>query len=266
MIRVIITGAAGRMGKMNVQAVLQDSELKLTGAVEIPHSPYINQDAGTIAGIGNIGVLIKTNLLDIIEDGDVVIDFTTPESTITNLEITSMHRKAMVIGTTGISDLGIKKIKEASENIPIVFSPNMSVGVNLLFKLAGEVAKTLHSGYDIEIIEAHHKHKKDAPSGTAKKIFEIIAKQLHRDLEKDGVYGRRGITGERKETEIGIHAIRGGDIVGEHTVLFAGSGECFELKHSATSRMTFAKGAVLAAKFIAKKKKGLFSMADVLQL
>jgi len=209
-------------------------------------------------------IKIVDNLAEIIGLCDVVIDFTAPEATLSNLEICKENKKAIVIGTTGFNTEQKNKIAKASNLIPIVFSPNMSVGVNLLFNLVKRTAEVFGDEYDIEITEAHHKFKKDAPSGTALKIAEIIANTLGRDLEKNAVYGRKGIVGERRRGEIGIHSIRAGDIVGDHTILFSTPGERIEITHRAHTRETFARGAVKAAKFVTSKKNGLFDMADVL--
>ncbi|MEW6556415.1 MAG: 4-hydroxy-tetrahydrodipicolinate reductase [Elusimicrobiota bacterium] len=257
MLKLTVCGACGKMGKMIIDRILTDNELKLVGAVEKKGHPFIEQMINKIKITDNIETVIKNT--------DVVIDFTNPEATLEHLGIAIRNVvagscPAFVIGTTGISEKGLEKIKEVSNTCAIVFSPNMSAGVNLLFKLVDEVAGVL-SNYDVEIVEAHHNQKKDAPSGTAVKIADIISGKLK--LSK--IYGRTGITGPRKK-EIGIHAVRAGDIVGEHTVIFAGSGERLELIHRAHSRETFAAGAVKAAKWIFSKKPGLYSMQDVLGL
>ncbi|MBU2600050.1 4-hydroxy-tetrahydrodipicolinate reductase [bacterium] len=262
--KIIVTGAAGRMGLSIITALYQDPELLLTGVVERKEHKYINQDIGILAGIGNTGLIVADNLEEIIGEGDVLIDFTTPQATIEHLKYAYGYQKKMVIGTTGLSDDQITQIKECSQKIAVVFSPNMSIGVNLLFKITEEVTKILGPEFDIEILEAHHHHKKDAPSGTAKKLAEIVALSLNRDLKKVGIYGREGLVGERKEEEIGILSVRGGDIVGEHNVIFAGEGERLELIHKAHSRMTFAKGALKAAKWLSNKSCGLYNMNDVL--
>ncbi len=217
-------------------------------------------------GLEKLGVLISDELEHIIDEGEVLIEFTDPDTTLDHLGMAIEHNKAMVIGTTGFSDEQLEEIKEIAPQIPCVMAPNMSVGVNLLFKLAKEIAPVLGDDYDIEIVEAHHRKKKDAPSGTAMRIAEILAKALGRNLKGVGVYGRKGITGERTKKEIGIHAVRAGDIVGEHTITFAGTGERIEITHRAHSRDTFAQGALRAVKFVAKAKKGLYDMQDVLKL
>jgi len=252
MIKILICGAAGKMGRMIIDRVLSESELELVGAVESKGNRSVGKPIGKIK--------ITDGLENVVKSCDIVIDFTSPNATIGNLETARKNKKPIVIGTTGLDEKGIDKIKNASREIPVVFAPNMSVGVNLLFKLVDEVAGVL-SNYDVEIIEAHHNQKKDAPSGTALKLAEIIADKLN--LTK--IYGRQGITGPRKK-EIGIHSVRAGDIVGEHTVVFAGPGERIELIHRAHSRDTLAAGAVLAAKWLIGKKPGLYSMRDVLGL
>lgn len=265
MTKLIITGSAGRMGKMLVQAGHNNPNSEIVAGVERQGSPFVGQDCGTVAGIGKLNAPVVDNLEKVIEQGDVVIDFTAPEATMKNVEIAEKYKKKIVIGTTGLTEKHLSIIKEKSKNISIVQAPNMSVGVNLVFKLVEEISQVL-SDYDIEIIEAHHNQKKDAPSGTAAKIAEIIADSLNRNLKEVGVYGRQGMVGARKKEEIGIHAVRGGDIVGDHTVLFATNGERIELKHQAHSRMTFAQGAVRAALFLMNQKTGLYSMKEVLGL
>ncbi len=259
--KVCVMGAAGRMGKEIIKAINNFNNIKLSAAVEVPNSPVINSDSGEIAGIGKNNILISDSPEKVISKVDVVIDFTSPESTLNNLDICEKNNKGIVIGTTGLDDAGKSIIKDKSKKIPIVFSPNMSVGVNLLFKLVEITSKILNSGYDVEIIEAHHRFKKDAPSGTAKKLEEIAAKELNID---DIKYGREGFVGERKEKEIGVFSIRAGDIVGDHTVMFSNIGERIELTHKAHSRATFANGAVKAALFLQNKTSGLYSMFDVL--
>ncbi|OGL44912.1 MAG: 4-hydroxy-tetrahydrodipicolinate reductase [Candidatus Schekmanbacteria bacterium RBG_16_38_11] len=263
MVRAIVTGACGKMGKM-IRDVITDSDgISLIGCTETKDHKCIGSEIRLEeAKAGKIKVV--DSLEKIIGSCDVVIDFTAPEATLSNLEVCRENKKGIVIGTTGFTPEQKKKITAASKSIPVVFSPNMSTGVNLVFDLVKRIAEALGNDYDIEISEAHHRYKKDAPSGTALKIAEIIAEALGRDLEKSGVYGRKGIVGERKKEEIGIHSIRAGDIVGDHTVLFCAPGERVEIVHRAHSRETFARGAVRAAKFVAGKKKGLFDMADVL--
>jgi len=263
MVRAIVTGACGKMGKMIRDVIAESEGISLIGCTETKGHKSIGSEIRLEeAKSGNIKVV--DSLEKVIGSCDVVIDFTAPEATLSSLEVCRKNKKGIVIGTTGFTPEQKKKIATASKSIPIVFSPNMSTGVNLVFDLVKRVAQVLGSDYDIEISEAHHRFKKDAPSGTALKIAEIIAATLGSDLEKDGVYGRKGIVGERRKGEIGIHSIRAGDIVGDHTVLFCAPGERIEITHKAHSRETFARGAVRAAKFVAGKKNGLFDMADVL--
>ncbi len=266
MIKVIVSGAAGRMGRRIVGAVRDTHGVELGGAIEAAGHPDVGKDAGLLAGVGQLGIKIDSNLDALIASGDVIIEFTNPQVSITHLEKAAAAGKAMVIGTTGFTDEQIERINESARKIPVVFSPNMSVGVNLTFKVLEIIAKTLGDDYDVELIEAHHHFKQDAPSGTALKMAQVVAKALGRDLDKVGVYGRHGIIGKRKPDEIGIHTVRGGDIVGTHTVLFAGTGESIELTHRAQSRDTFAKGAVRAAEFVVAAKAGLYDMCDVLGL
>ena len=266
MIRVAINGAGGRMGKTLIQACVDHTDTQLGAAFEVSSSNTIGQDAGICAGIESQGVLINSELEKHIEDFDVLIDFTIPVCTMQSLELCVQHGKSMVIGTTGFDDAQKQKLQQAGKNISIVFAPNMSVGVNLCLKLLQTAAKTLGDDYDIEIIEAHHKHKVDAPSGTALRMGEVVAESLGRNLEDCAVYGREGHTGEREKQTIGFETIRAGDIVGDHTVMFAGIGERIEITHKASSRMTFATGAMRAASWLSSKSNGLYDMQDVLGL
>ncbi len=259
-INIAVTGAAGRMGKMVIGAIYGDDLLKLSGAAEAPGNPAI----GTDAGAGELGVLITDDIKTAIDGADVLIDFSTPESTLKAVSIAADKKVAFVTGTTGIDEDGAAEIKKKSETIPIVMAPNMSMGVTLLFKLAGEVAELLGDDFDVEIVEAHHNQKVDAPSGTAKRLFEIISRALKRNAKEVGVYGREGAVGRRTGKEIGVFAVRAGDIVGEHTVIFGGIGERLEIVHRAHSRMTFVKGALRASKWIKGKPPGLYNMNDVL--
>ena len=229
MIKTIISGAAGKMGRRIIACSSDDESIEIVGALEIEGHPQLGLDAGEVAGIKKLNVELASDLKTIIEKADLVIDFTIHTSTIKNLKTVLEHKKCFLIGTTGFSEDELQKIKEASKQIPILLSPNMSIGVNLLFDIVGDVAKTLQDGYAIEIVEAHHNQKKDAPSGTAKKLAEIIASATNRDLSKDAIYGRHGAIGARKKNEIGVHAIRAGDIVGEHTIVFAGAAVSFSL-------------------------------------
>ncbi len=266
MIRVAIVGAAGRMGKTLVQAVNNHPELELSAATEYPQSSLIGADAGEVAGVGRLGVAIVSALADVVDNFDVVIDFTRPEATLGHIALCHEHRKRMVIGTTGFDDAGKRAIADAGEDIAILFAPNMSVGVNLCFKLLEIASRVMGDDADIEIIEAHHRHKVDAPSGTALRMGEVVADTLGRDLGKVAVYGRQGHTGERKPETIGFETIRAGDVVGEHAVWFASEGERVEIVHKASSRMTFAAGAARAAHWITGREQGVFDMRDVLDL
>lgn len=265
MIKVVISGAAGKMGASIIKLVVAQSDMKLTGAVESDKFPSLGKDIGEVIGIGRLGVEITGDLSKVIKACDVVIDFSAASAAIKNLEIAIKNKKAVVIGTTGLKDEEKNKIKEYSKQIPVVFTPNMSVGVNLLFKLVKEATKVLKDkDFDIEIMEAHHRFKKDAPSGTALKLASIIADEKKLDLNKVMVTGRNGNTGERAKDAIGVLSVRAGDIVGDHTVVFGSLGERIELTHKAHSRETFARGSIIAARFVAKAKAGLYDMQDVL--
>ena len=266
MTRVAIVGVAGRMGKTLVQAVKEAEGLTLGAATERPDSNLIGQDAGVVAGMGKMDVNIAGRLDAVLDDFDVVIDFTAPNATLSHLKGCVPAGKRMVIGTTGFSDDEKKQLEKAARDIGIVFAPNMSVGVNLCFKLLEVASKVLGDEADIEVIEAHHRHKVDAPSGTALHMGEVVAKALGRNLDECAVYGREGRTGPRDAKTIGFETIRAGDIVGEHSVWFALDGERVEIAHKASSRMNFARGAVRAAAWIACKEHGLFDMQDVLDL
>lgn len=265
MVNVIVTGAAGRMGSTIIRLISEDDELNLVGALE--RNGFEEIDAGVPANIKPTGVIIKDSfekLGDI--EADVVIDFTAPDATMQLLPYAEKYNLSMVIGTTGLQKEHLKILKKSSENIAIVQSPNMSVGVNTLFKLTEIVAKILGSDYDVEILEAHHRFKKDAPSGTAVKLGEIVATALGRRYPEDAVFQRKGIIGERTEKEIGMQTLRAGDIVGEHTVMFGGIGERIELTHRAHNRENFARGALRAAKWVHNKTNGFYNMLDVLGL
>jgi len=266
MINVIVAGAAGRMGSRLVALIKDSVALTLFGAVEEKGHHALGEDAGEIAGCGKAGIQITDDLPRLLERGDVVIDFSTPEATLHHLRAVGQRRRAMVIGTTGLNASELEELKSMTRHIACVFSPNMSVGVNLIYKVIGEMAKTLGDEYDIEVIEAHHRLKKDAPSGTALKIAEVLASAVNRDLNQVGVYARKGLIGERKKQEIGIQTIRAGDIVGDHTILFGGMGERIEVTHRASSRDTFARGALRAAHWVVKQQPGLYDMMDVLSL
>ena len=266
MTKVIVAGAAGRMGKRIGYMVTQNNDLELVGGFEQPGNPNVGKDIGEVGGYGTQGVAIAAGLESIIDQGDVIIDFTFHAATMEFAKIAAAHKKAMVIGTTGLSQENLAELNEISKDTVIVQAPNMAVGVNVLFKITQKVAALLGNDYDIEIVEAHHRMKKDAPSGTALKLGEMAALGVGRDLEKVGVYERNGIIGERTDEEIGIQTIRGGDIVGEHTVYFAGPGERIELTHRAHSRDNFARGAAVAAAWVSGKENGMYTMFDVLGL
>ncbi len=266
MLRIAITGAAGRMGKTLIEACQQAQECTVNAAIERPGSSLVGADAGELAGIGTLNVKLVDDVASVVNDFDTLIDFTSIETTLNNLEICKANAKHIIIGTTGFSDEQKKLIEQAAEETAVVFAPNMSVGVNLCLKLLQTAASIFSEDYDIEIVEAHHRHKVDAPSGTALRMGEVVAQTLGRDLNECAVYGREGHTGERDPDTIGFETIRAGDIVGEHTVMFATEGERVEITHKASSRMTFAKGAVRAAKWLQGKDKGLFDMRDVLGL
>ena len=266
MTRIAITGAAGRMGRSLIEACQQTDGLEVSVALEHPESTLLGSDAGDLAGIGKLGVPVGADLAAVTDAFDVLIDFTRPEPTLANLEICRQAGRRMVIGTTGFSDEQKVQIEAAAQDIAIVFAPNMSVGVNLCLKLLDTAARVLGDDVDIEIVEAHHRHKVDAPSGTALRMGEVVAEALGRDLKTCAVYGREGHTGERDRKTIGFETIRAGDIVGDHTVMFAGMGERIEITHKASSRMTFANGAVRAAAWLMEQESGLFDMQDVLGL
>ncbi|WP_127470608.1 4-hydroxy-tetrahydrodipicolinate reductase [Thiomicrorhabdus aquaedulcis] len=264
--RVAIIGASGRMGKVLIDAVNQAQGLSVSAAIERPDSSLIGVDAGELAGVGKLGVTIVGDLAQVVDDFDVLIDFTTPATTVKNLAVCVAHGKKMVIGTTGFDAEGLAAIDKAAQSIAMVFAANYSVGVNVCLNLLAQAAKVLNQGYDIEIIEGHHRHKVDAPSGTALRMGEVVADALGRDLKTCAVYGREGITGARDPNTIGFATVRAGDIVGDHTVLFATEGERVEITHKASSRMTFAKGAARSCGWLATKQAGLFDMQDVLDL
>ncbi len=266
MIRVAVVGASGRMGLCLIKATEWAENTRLTAAVSRAGSVSIGQDVGEIAGIGKLDIMVLDDLSTVLEQFDVLIDFTRPEPSMHYIELCRQAGKQIVIGTTGYSEKQKAVIAEAAKEIAIVLAPNMSVGVNLSLKLLEMTAQVMGEYTDIEIIEAHHRHKVDAPSGTALRMGEVIADTLGRDLKDCAVYGREGNTGERDRQTIGFSTIRAGDIVGEHTVMFADEGERIEITHKATSRMTFAKGAVRAAVWLHTQQKGLYDMQDVLGL
>lgn len=264
--RIAVTGAAGRMGKNLIEAVHQADGVTLGAAVARPESTLLGADAGELAGVGKLGVALSGNLEGVLDQFDVLIDFTHPSVTLKNLQICRRAGKAMVIGTTGFSAAEKQLLSEAGEDISIVFAANFSVGVNLCLKLLDTAARVLGDDVDIEVLEAHHRHKVDAPSGTALRMGEVVANALGRDLDKVAVYGREGQTGARARETIGFATVRAGDVVGDHTVLFAADGERVEITHKASSRMTFAKGAVRAALWLDGRAPGFYDMQDVLDL
>ncbi|AIX50214.1 MULTISPECIES: 4-hydroxy-tetrahydrodipicolinate reductase [Pantoea] len=265
-IRLAIVGAPGRMGRNLIQAAHQAEGVAVGAALARSGSSLLGTDAGELAGIGKTGVTVTDDLLKVVDDFDVLIDFTRPEGTLEYLAFCRQHQKAMVIGTTGFDDAGKAAIRAAAEEIGIVFAANFSVGVNLMLNLLQQAASVMGEYADIEIVEAHHRHKVDAPSGTALAMGEAIADAMEWKLEDHAVYAREGHTGERKPHTIGFATVRAGDIIGEHTALFADIGERIEISHKASSRMTFAKGAVRAAVWVELRKNGLYDMRDVLNL
>jgi 4-hydroxy-tetrahydrodipicolinate reductase len=265
MMKIAVAGASGRMGKMLVEAIGKAPDAQLSGALDVAGSPALGSDAAAFLGQPS-GVAVSSELAAALAGARCLIDFTRPEGTLKHLAYCAEHGIAMVIGTTGFDAAGKAAISKAAEKTAIVFAPNMSVGVNVTLKLLEMAAKNFAEGYDIEIIEAHHRHKVDAPSGTALKMGEVIADALGRDLKQCAVYGREGVTGARDPSTIGFATIRGGDIVGDHTVLFAGEGERIEISHKSSSRVAYAQGALRAARFLADKTTGLYDMQDVLAL
>lgn len=261
--RIGIVGAGGRMGRMLIEAILKDDSVVLGAAFDVPGSPAIGANAGALVGMAS-DVVIAADLVSGMQAIDCLIDFTRPEGTLEHLEICRKAGVGMVIGTTGFDAEGKAAIAEAAKDVPVVFAPNMAVGVNLVFKLLDTAARILNEGYDIEVVEAHHRMKVDAPSGTALRMGEVVAAALGRDLADCAVYGREGVTGERDPSTIGFATVRGGDIVGDHTVMFCGLGERVEVTHKASSRMPYALGSLRAARFIAGRQNGLFDMQDVL--
>lgn len=266
MVKVIIAGAAGRMGQRVAHMVGGHPRLSYAAAFEAAGNPYIGRDVGELLSGDRIGVIIREGLEAVIDQGDVLIDFTFHKATMEFARLAAKHRKAMVIGTTGLSQENLEELKDLARNFPCVQSPNMSICVNVMFKLAKKTAAALGDDFDIEILEAHHNRKKDAPSGTALKLGEMAAAGVNRNLREVGIFARNGIIGERKPKEIGIQSIRAADIVGEHTIYFAGPGERIEITHRAHSRDHFAKGATTAAAWVVGKECGLYDMFDVLGL
>ena len=264
-VKIAVVGANGRMGRMIIESTLKDGEASLVAAIDQPGTPAIGKDAGELVGMP-CGVQVSTDLEAGIAQAGCLVDFTRPEGTLKHLEICRRHKVGMVIGTTGFDAQGKQAIADAARDIPIVFAPNMSVGVNVVFKVLDMATRILNEGYDIEIVEAHHRLKVDAPSGTALRMGEVIASALGRDLKECAIYGREGVTGVRDPSTIGFATVRGGDIVGDHTAMYCGIGERVEITHKAGSRMPYALGSLRAARFIAGRSNGLFDMQDVLGL
>jgi 4-hydroxy-tetrahydrodipicolinate reductase len=266
MLRIAIAGASGRMGKTLIEAIVAHPQLALGAASEAPDSSNLGKDVGPLCGLPPLDVLAVSDLSSQLGSFDALIDFTSPVATLAHLELCAAHGKHLIIGTTGFDEAGKAAIAAAAKSTAIVFAPNMSVGVNLCFKLLELAAKVIGEEADIEIIEAHHRHKKDAPSGTALRMGEVVASELGRNLQDVAVYGREGQTGERDKKTIGFATIRAGDIVGDHTVMFATAGERVEITHKSASRRPYADGALRAALWLQWKKSGLFTMQDVLGL
>jgi 4-hydroxy-tetrahydrodipicolinate reductase len=264
-LKIAVAGASGRMGRMLIEAIQNADDTVLVGALDVAGSPNLGADAAAFLG-KPAGIPIEADLSKGLANADFLIDFTRPEGTLKHLEYCAAHGIKMIIGTTGFDEAGKAAIAAAAKKTAIVFAPNMSIGVNVTMKLLEMAAKSFSHGYDIEIIEAHHRHKVDAPSGTALKMGEVIADALGRDLKEVAVYAREGVTGERDPSSIGFATIRGGDIVGDHTVLFAGIGERIEITHKSASRVTYAHGSLRAARFLVDKTSGLYDMQDVLGL
>jgi 4-hydroxy-tetrahydrodipicolinate reductase len=266
MVEIIVCGAAGRMGSTIVRLGQQSPNIKLVGAVEFSGSPAIGKDAGEIAGVGNLGIAISDQIKPLLKDDAVIIDFTQPKASLGFLRAAVERSVPMVLCTTGFDKTEVAEIEKLAPQTRAVFSPNMSIGITLLLSILGNVAKTLGEDYDVEIVETHHRFKKDAPSGTALALGRVIANALNRDLDSVAVSGRKGIVGERTQKEIALLSIRSGDVVGDHTVSFGGLGERIEFTHRAHNRENFARGALRAAQWIVNQPKGLYSMQDVLGL
>lgn len=264
-LRIAIAGASGRMGRMLIEAVLNAPDCELAGALDISGNPALGMDAGALLG-RSTGVIITSDVAAGLARAQVLIDFTRPEGTLAHLRVCQQLGVKMVIGTTGFGDADKAQLAQAAQSLAMVMAPNMSVGVNVTLRLLQMAAKALSTGYDIEVIEAHHRHKVDAPSGTALKMGEVIAEALGRDLKDCAVYAREGHTGERDPSSIGFATIRGGDIVGDHTVMFAGTGERVEITHRSGSRSNYAQGSLRAARYLADRASGMFDMFDVLNL
>lgn len=262
-LNVAIAGAGGRMGRTLIEAVLRDADLKLAAALEVAGSPHLGKDAGELVG-ASCGIKITDDIERALKGCDALIDFTRPEGTLHHVMLCRKLGVRPIIGTTGFDDAGKKALADAAKTLAIVIAPNFSVGVNVTFKLLEMAAKSLNKGYDVEVIEAHHRLKVDAPSGTALRMGEVVAQATGRDLKSCAIYGREGVTGERKDETIGFSTIRGGDLVGDHTVMFIGMGERVEISHRSSSRMNYATGALRAAQWAMGKPSGLYDMFDVL--
>lgn len=266
MVKVVIIGIAGRMGRTVLRVVHDTEGIRCIGGVEQPDHPLLGVDINELIGLKPCGVRVSADLEEVIPEADVLIDFSHPEASLKALEVASKHAKAMVIGTTGFTPEQQRAIESFVQKVPCVLSPNMSLGVNLLFKLVEIAARVLGRDYDVEILEIHHRHKKDAPSGTALRLGQVASAALEKDFEQSTVFGRKGLTGPRPPDQLGIMALRGGDVIGDHTVFFLGEGERLELVHRASSREAFARGAVKAAFWVVGKPPGLYDMLDVLGL
>ncbi|MEE9612582.1 MAG: 4-hydroxy-tetrahydrodipicolinate reductase [Desulfatiglandales bacterium] len=264
MTKAIVAGVGGRMGGRIIHMIHQSQDVTLAGAFEHPEHPTVNQDVGQVVGLGEMGIKVAGSLKEVIELGQVLIDFTTPESTLENIRMAAPRGLSMVIGTTGITGDSLKELTNLAKGVRCVMAPNMSVGVNVMFRIAKDMAGILGKDYDMEILEVHHRLKKDAPSGTAMRLAQILAESADRDLEKVAVYERKGMIGQRSDEEIGIQTWWAGDITGEHTVMFGGIGERLELIHRAHNRDNFARGAVRAAEWVVKQRVGLYDMQNVL--
>jgi len=265
-VELVVAGAAGRMGGRIIALARDAADLRVVGAFERSGHPSLGRDAGEVAGAGHLGVPIAADPTPLLTRGRVLVEFTAPEPSLEHLRLAAAHGAGAVVGTTGLQAAQVEEIRRLAAHVPILQSPNMSVGVNLAFRVLALMAKALGDDYDVEITEIHHRMKKDAPSGTAAKMAEVIAEALGRRIEDTGVYGRHGLVGERTTKEIGVHALRGGDVVGDHTVVFSTAGERLELTHRAQSRDSLARGAVRAALWLAGQPVGRYSMADVLGL
>jgi 4-hydroxy-tetrahydrodipicolinate reductase len=266
MIKTIVAGAGGRMGGIIIQLIRESPDMILSGALEKEGHPAVGQDLGEWLGLGKLNLPIVSELQKLIPGGEIIIDFTFHSASMEHLRLAAASQTAMVIGSTGFTTDEMVEVRQLTQQVPCVLAPNMSVGVNALFKIVGALARILGEGYDLEILEVHHKMKKDAPSGTALKLAQVLAQARSLDLDQAAVYERKGIIGERRPDEIGIQTFRAGDIIGEHTVLFGGLGERIEITHRAHSRDTFARGALRAARWLIGKPNGLYDMQDVLGL